>query len=180
MTTDAAAAPPKLPFPLQPQERVLLMVRRHWVYLWPIALLHALFGIVPVVLAAFVLDAIGVMDDIGGVFWIVAGVYLLFWAVRIFLGWYRYHNDIWVITNQRIVDSLKSNPLSLRIATADLVNIQDMTVERDGLLRTMLDYGDIVCQTAAELQEFRLVGVPDPRDVQALVDRERDRARSGG
>ncbi len=46
-----------------------------------------------------------------------------------------------------------------------------MTIERSGLLRTLLDYGDIVCQTAAELQEFRLQGIPNPREIQALVDR---------
>jgi hypothetical protein len=52
-----------------------------------------------------------------------------------------------------------------------------MSIERNGVLRTMLDYGDIVCQTAAEMQGFRLAGIPDPRAVQALVDRERDRER---
>ena len=98
--------------------------------------------------------------------------------MRVFLIWYRYRHDIWVITNQRLVDSFKSNPFSLRVATADLVNVQDMTVVRNGILRTLLDYGDIVCQTAAELQDFRLVGIPDPRDTQALVDRERDRERT--
>jgi hypothetical protein len=82
-----------------------------------------------------------------------------------------------VITNQRLIDSYKSNPFSLKVATADLVNVQDMSVERHGILRTMLDYGDILCQTAAEMQGFRLAGIPDPRTVQALVDRERDRER---
>ena len=94
-----------------------------------------------------------------------------------FLNWYRYHNDIWVITNQRLIDSTKTNPFNLKMSTADFVNIQDMTVERAGILRTMLDYGDIVCQTAADVQEFRLTGIPDPRDVQLLVDKERDRER---
>jgi hypothetical protein len=85
-----------------------------------------------------------------------------------------------VITNQRIIDSTKTTPFKHKMSTADLVNIQDMTVERNGILRTMLDYGDIVCQTAADVQEFRLPGIPDPRDVQLLVDRERDRERMRG
>ena len=97
--------------------------------------------------------------------------------MRAFLAWYRYHNDIWVVTNQRLVDSFKRHPFSLRISTADLINIQDMTIERSGVLRTLMDYGNIVCQTAAEQQDFRLIGIPDPRATQALVDRERDRER---
>jgi hypothetical protein len=111
------------------------------------------------------------------IYWIVAWVWLGYWAVRILLTWYRYNNDIWIITNQRIVDSIKNTPIHHRLSTADLVNIQDMTVQRNGLLQTVFDFGDIVCQTAAEQPDFRLGGIPHPREVQALVDRERDRER---
>jgi hypothetical protein len=52
-----------------------------------------------------------------------------------------------------------------------------MTVHRSGILRTVFDYGDILCQTAAEGQDFRMTGIPNPRSVQAMVDRERDRER---
>jgi hypothetical protein len=114
------------------------------------------------------------------VFWIAALVYVAYWAIRGLLAWYRYHNDIWVITNQRIIDSTKTNPFSLKMSTADLVNVQDMTVERDGVFRTMFNFGDIVCQTAAELQEFRMAGIPRPQEIQLLVDKERDRERQRG
>jgi hypothetical protein len=171
-------AQPHLPFPLQDGEAILRICRRHWVYLWPNILLHLVWAIVPPLVVALILSAAGAYEGTAAnVFWIVAAVYLAYWAVRIFLVWYRYRHDLWVVTNQRIVDSFKSNPFSLRISTADLVNVQDMTVVRDGILRTALDYGDIICQTAAENQDFRLVGIPDPREVQALVDRERDRER---
>jgi hypothetical protein len=76
-----------------------------------------------------------------------------------------------------LIDSYKKHPFSLQLSSADLVNVQDMSIQREGVLRTMLDYGDVVCQTAAEVQAFRLAGIPDPRAVQALVDRERDRER---
>jgi len=82
-----------------------------------------------------------------------------------------------VITNQRLIDSYRRHPFDMSISTADLVNIQDMTVERSGILRTMLDFGNVICQTASSDQSFMLTGVPDPRETQALVDRERDRER---
>ncbi len=184
MTTQTTAPAPKphrdsaLHFPLQDNEQVLLICRRHWIYLWPRIALMTLFAIVPPIAAGIVLRRGGWLDGTAAkVFWIASVVYLIYWGVRIFLDWYRYHNDIWVITNQRLIDSNKTNPFNLKMSTADLVNIQDMTVERDGIFRTMLDYGDIVCQTAADVQEFRLTGIPDPRDVQLLVDKERDRER---
>ncbi len=180
MSSDASAQSPRagLPFPLQDGEQVLVVCRRHWVYLWPNVLYLLVLALVPVTAVALLLSALDAYEGTAArVFWVVAAVYLAFSAVRIFLAWYRYRNDIWVVTNQRLIDSFKRHPLSLRIATADLVNVQDMTIERSGLLRTLLDYGDIVCQTAAELQEFRLQGIPNPREIQALVDRERDRER---
>ena len=185
MTTDASAQAPRprgaLHFPIQDSEQVLMVCRKHWIYLWPRTAVIALFAIIPVVIAAWLMSkTAGLGGTPGKVFWIIALVYLAYWAIRAYLNWYRFHNDIWVVTNQRIVDSTKTNPFSLKISTADLVNVQDMTVERSGILRTMFNYGDVICQTAADVQEFRLVGIPDPQQAQLLVDKERDRERMRG
>jgi hypothetical protein len=167
-----------LHFPLQQDERVIMICRRHWIYLWPRTLWYALLALVPVIGVAFAMSkTAGLGGTAGRVFWIAAAVYLLYWVLRAFLNWYRYNNDIWVITNQRIVDSTKTTPFTLKTSTADLVNVQDMTVERDGVFRTMFNYGDVVCQTAADIQEFRMTGIPRPQDLQLLVDKERDRER---
>ncbi len=187
MTADASAPQAAqrkdgvLHFPLQESERVLKICRKHWFYLWPRIAFYALLAIVPVIAAAVVMSRTAGLDGTAGkVFWIAALVYAAYWVIRGFLAWYRYNNDIWVITNQRIIDSTKTNPFSLKMSTADLVNVQDMTVERDGIFRTMFNFGDIVCQTAAELQEFRMAGIPHPQEIQLLVDKERDRERMRG
>jgi hypothetical protein len=62
------------------------------------------------------------------------------------------------------------------VSTADLVNIQDMTVQRDGVFASILNFGDVLCQTAGSI-DFTLSGVPKPQEIQLLVDRERDRER---
>ncbi len=187
MTTDTSAQAPRprkagaLHFPLQDGEQVIMVCRKHWFYLWPRTLIIALVAIVPVIIAAVLFSkSTGLGGNPGKAFAVISLLYLAYWAIRAFLNWYRYHNDIWVVTNQRIVDSTKTNPFSLKISTADLVNIQDMTVERSGVFRTMFDFGDVVCQTAADIQEFRMVGVPNPQEVQLLVDKERDRERMRG
>lgn len=184
MTQDTAVpkvAPAKdhvLHFPLQENEQVIEICRRHWFYLWPRTIWYVLLAVVPVIVAGIIVSkATGLGGTAGKVFGVAALVYLLYWLLRVYLNWYRYNNDIWVITNQRIVDSTKTSPFSLKLSTADLVNVQDMTVERDGIFRTLFNYGDVICQTAAELQEFRLMGIPHPEDVQLLVDKERDRER---
>ena len=184
ITSDAVASgepQPKdhvLHFPLQDEERVLMICHRHWLFLWPRIAVMGIVALVPVIGIGI---GLAVADSYGGrtaqIYWIASLFYLGYWAVRMFLNWYRYNNDIWVITNQRIIDSTKTNPFSLKMSTADLVNIQDMTVERSGVLRTLFNFGDVICQTAADVQEFSIRGVPRPQEVQLLVDRERDRER---
>jgi hypothetical protein len=98
--------------------------------------------------------------------------------VRLILNWYRYANDIWVVTNQRVVDSFKPHPFSHRLATADLVNIQDITVEKIGFIPTVCGFGDVVCETAGSQQQFRIIGIPHPAEIQLLIDKERDRERT--
>ena len=178
--TPRAEGNPSLPFPLQEGEQVLQLVRRHWLYLWPTIFIKLLIAFVPPVLIAFALSAADAYEGTAAtIFWIVAAVYLAYSVFQIFLTWYRYQHDMWAITNQRIIDSFKRHPFNLRLSTADLVNLQDMTVDRSGLLQTAFDYGDVLCQTAGAdaKQDFNLVGIPHPREVQALVDRERDRER---
>ncbi|HYM15831.1 MAG TPA: hypothetical protein VEZ14_09745 [Dehalococcoidia bacterium] len=186
MTADAA--PPRPPrkdgalhFPLQDGEQVLQICRRHWVYLWPRTVWYALLALVPVVAVAVAINmTAGLGGTAGKIFWVAALVYLLYWLLRVYLNWYRYNNDIWVVTNQRIIDSTKTTPFNMKMSTADLVSVLDMTVERNGVFRTMFNYGDIVCQTAADIQEFRMAGIPHPQEVQLLVDKERDRERTRG
>lgn len=170
-----------LPLPLQDGEMILQLCHRHWWFLWPRTILWTLFAVVPVIVAALVLDAIGILDDLGIVFWIVALLWLGWWGVRLVLNWYRYANDIWIVTNQRIIDSFKPHPFSHRLATADLVNVQDIAVEKIGFIATIFKFGDVVCQTAAAGAQggsFRIIGVPQPEAIQLLIDKERDRERN--
>jgi len=178
MTQEHVEESAALPFPLQDREHVILLCRRHWWFLWPRTILWLIFALAPVFVAAWLLSEIGVLDDLGLIFWGLVLIWLIGWAMRLLLNWYRYQNDIWVINNQRIVDSFKRHPFSLRVGTADLVNVQDMSIEKSGIIATLLDFGDVVCQTAGTGQQFRIAGVPDPRAVQLLVDKERDRERT--
>jgi hypothetical protein len=179
MTAPEPAGPPeRLPFPLQQGEQVLQVARRHWWFLWPTTILHALVALLPVVVNFWLLEEIGLRDDLGIFYWIAAAIWLGYWGVRLFLNWYRYHHDIWVVTNQRLIDVFRSNPLDKRIVTADLVNIQDMRVERRGLTATILGYSNLICSTAgAEGGSFNITGVPNAEELQLLIDRERDRER---
>jgi hypothetical protein len=177
MASGPFAEQPRLPFPLQEGERVIQLCRRHWWYLWPRTILWAALALVPVIIAAWAFAAPGWLDNVGIVFWPVAGIWLLFWTFRLLLNWYQYTRDIWVITDQRIVDSMQPTPFRHHLSTADLVNIQDISVEKSGVIPSLLNFGDVILETAGASKGFRIAGVPRPTDVQLLIDKERDRER---
>lgn len=168
----------KLPMDLQGQEQVLLFTRRHWLYLYPRLAWTLLVAFLP---AGALLAVVAVASGLGGtggkVTWAVAALWILYWLIKAALGWYRYYYDVWVVTNQRIVDSTRRSPFQHSMASADLTDVEDIRVERSGLLQTLFDYGDVRCQTAGELLNFVLAGIPEPSKVLALVDASRDAAR---
>jgi hypothetical protein len=170
----------KLPFPLQEGEELLTLARRHWLFVWPKLISGAVVGVVPVGALWWAMLRFDWADnDIPR--WIALGLtlaWLAYWAVRLYFFKYRYDNDIWLITNQRVIDSTKKHWFHLQMSTADLVDVQDMTVKRSGFLNTMFDFGDIECETAGAVPRFALRGIPRPREVQAMVDRLRDQARA--
>jgi len=170
----------KLPFPLQEGEQLLALARRHWLYVYPKLVAGIIVALVPVGVLWWAMARLDWSDN--GLPRLVAlvatAVWLVYWAIRLYFFKYRYDNDIWVISNQRVIDSVKNNWFHLQMSTADLVDIEDMTVSRSGVLGTVFDFGDIDCQTAGAVRKFSLRGIPRPREVQALVDRLRDESRA--
>lgn len=168
-----------LPFPLQDDEEVYAFLRRHWLALYPRLLAYLFFAVVPPAIVVGVATRLDWLDeDIVRLIILVAAVlWIGYWAVRIFFTWYRYNNDVWVVTDQRLVDSHKAHPFDLQVASADLVDVVDTSISRSGPLQTAFNFGDVQCQTAGSSTNFRLGQIPEPARYQALVDRLRDVAR---
>jgi hypothetical protein len=167
-----------LPFELQGDEQVLLFARRHWLFFYGQLAVIVLAGVVATIAAVILVLATIGFDGIAGKGIAVAlFVWALFWGVRAYFHWYRYQNDIWAVTNQRLVDSIKRHWFHHQMASADLVDVEDIRVVREGFLQTVFKFGDVRCQTAGEVPNFVLDGIPDPSQVLAVVDSARDAAR---
>ncbi|MCA9846591.1 MAG: hypothetical protein KC472_01350 [Dehalococcoidia bacterium] len=168
----------KVPFQLQPTETVTMVLRRHWMHLYPRLALLVLIAVVPPIAIWAAVEAVA--DATGTARLVLALVGLAWaggWLVRAYLLWYRYENDVWVVTDQRLVDSLKRHWFHHRMASVDLVDIEDVAVVREGFLRTMFDFGDVQVQTAAQQPNFILSAIPRPSSVLTAIDAARDAAR---
>lgn len=168
----------KLPVELQPHEALILRVRRHPAYLWVKLAGAALLGIVPPLVALWLGLAIAGLDGAPRLGLIgVCALWAAYAAGRCYFIWYRHQHDEWIVTNQRLIDSYKRNWFDHKLSSADLVNVQDIFIDKSGPLATILDFGDVRCQTAGTNATFVLSAIPRPSRVLGVIDAARDAAR---
>ncbi len=160
--------PETLEFETQnPNEKVFILLRKHlatnlgWVFVSIILL------IAPVILI-FLFKFSGV--QIPQIFLqikqsYILGVLFAWYCIVItnsfmkFLDWYF---NIYVITNERVLD-FDFNPFAYhKISEAGLESIVDATQESIGFLPMIFNYGDVYIQTAGEKREFDFLSVPKP------------------
>jgi uncharacterized membrane protein YdbT with pleckstrin-like domain len=167
-----------LPVEMQPDESVILVVRRHPVYMMAKIAGAGLAAVIPIVLLIWLLSATSGFDGaIGWIAVIAAVLWILIWAAVAYFIWYKHEHDLWVVTNQRLLDVYRSNFFNQRVSSADLVNVQDISIEKAGVLATLFNFGDVSCQTAGAQGSFVLLGIPNPTHILTSLDAARDAAR---
>ncbi len=152
-------------------EQVVLVLRRHWAILAGHSLLSIVILALPLAVAAlgnFLIPQIN--ETLLYPYLVVAFfLYLMFFWVYFFLGWVDYYLDVWIVTNDRIIN-IEQNGLFNRIVSEQkLYRVQDVTAEAKGFLPTLLNYGNVYIQTAGEQSRFIFEQVPEPYQVKKLI-----------
>lgn len=83
------------------------------------------------------------------------------------MGWFF---NIYIVTDERIVDVDFKNIFFRKISTAKIDEIQDINVQSSGAFETFFGYGSIFIQTAAEVPEFEFLAVPYPDKVGKILN----------
>ncbi len=94
---------------------------------------------------------------------------LLFVWIYAFLIWVDYYFDVWVVTTERIVNIEQKGLFVRHMSELNLAQVQDVTTEVKGILPTILNYGDVYIQTAAETERFVFRQVGDPYSIKDMV-----------
>jgi uncharacterized membrane protein YdbT with pleckstrin-like domain len=145
-------------------EQIVLMVRRHWfdilkqffVVFLMIFLLLGSWIILPVFFPKTLTSAFGILSDF------LRNLFGMFIWITFFLIWIDYYFDVWIITNKRVVNIEQKGLFSRQVSELELTRIQDITTEVNGVIPTILNYGDVFIQTAGENPRFIFRQVPDP------------------
>ena len=119
---------------LKKNEKVILIIRKHW-----FVLLNPIF----LTLFLIIFGVIGSLTEYGNYFLIGGGLTVLWFIYRIL----ERNNNLWVVTNLRIID--EHGVFSNNSKETPLDKINNISY-RQPLLGRMFNYGDIQIQSAAE------------------------------
>jgi len=175
----------KYSFPGQHEnEEVVLVVRRHWMVLLPYFLHIALMCLLPIIfyilIVPYVLPAF-LEEPYNRLFILFSVIYYGFVWIIVFTVWADYYLDVWIVTNERIIDIEQIGFFNRVVSELDLKRIQDITSSVHGMIPTMFGFGHIHIQTAAEEGKFDLKSVPHPVTIRRRITklyraaREKDR-----
>lgn len=152
-----------------PEEEILLILRRHWITNIPWFLVAVILLFAPVVLAIFPL-LVSFPEKYRFVFVIIWYLVTLMFVFEKFLVWFF---NMTIITDERIVEVDFINLTTKRVSDCDLDKIQDVSFTNSGAIGTIFNYGNIRVQTAAEIVEFVFEDVPRPAKVAEVLQRLR-------
>lgn len=106
-----------------------------------------------------------------------AALYVLALILILFYAWMQYYLDMWVITSKRILDITQRGLFDIEIAEIPLARVQDVTVDINGFIETVLHFGNVRIQTAGE-REFCIRDVPRLYEIKDLIIKCSERARA--
>jgi len=147
------------------QEKIELLLRQH-----PITNLKWILIAIIMIFAPLSLKSFPILDFLPSSYQFIAvmGWYLIVtsFVLESFLTWYF---NVYIITDERIIDVDFYNLIYKDISSAEIERIQDVSYRMGGVVRTLFNYGDVFIQTAAEKPNFEFLAVPKPDKVVKLL-----------
>jgi hypothetical protein len=138
---------------LDRDEKVVVIIRKHWLIFFLHTLLFAGVALLPLVAYSFtppqIIETIQVLVP-GSVALFIYLLMVLFLWLLVFIDFTTYHLDVWIVTNRRIIDINQKTLFARDTITLMLEKIQDATVEVRGLMATLFNYGTLIIHTAGE------------------------------
>jgi len=152
------------------QEGVVYICRRHKVLLI-VDEVKVLIALAALIALPIVLDKyeITLFDEYRG---LLTALYITAFALVATAFYARYYNwkyDLYIITNQRVIDSNRYFPFRKVFTEADLEKVQDSSYNVPGALGFFFHFGNVRIETAGEASNFEWAGIPNPSSAQQIL-----------
>ncbi len=157
----------------KPYEKIVLTARRHPITFVPYVIFFLLLLVVPFGLYWLIRNSslIYYVQNPAGyaLAVLLASVYYLSCILFFYTNFVTFHLDMWIVTNDRLVDMEQKSLFNRVISELDLYQIQDATSEVKGFFPSIFNYGDLSLQTAGAVDRFIFRSVGNPNKLRELI-----------
>lgn len=155
---------------LRDGEKILLILHRHWIVMAEKIIIVLILFILPAIIIFFedlIASFFGEMV-FRSLFFFGLIIYWMILLGFLMLSWIEYWLDVWIITNERIIDIDQISLFQREISEFSLTRVQDVTIKIPNMLATLLKFGDITIQTAGE-KNFFIREVPNVEEAKSII-----------
>ncbi|MFH1188424.1 MAG: PH domain-containing protein [bacterium] len=155
---------------LKDGEHIVLEVRRHWYRFFSEVFFLLALAFIPLFFLVLFLsiDAFSKIEYMM-LYLFFSAAWLLFVWISFMMAWTDYYLDVWIITNERLVDIEQRGLFRRDVSECYIGDVQDVRIEIRGLIPTVLNFGNIYVQTAGENREFIMKYIADPQIVKDSI-----------
>jgi len=166
----------------EPDEVILKTVRKHWFVIVTELFVTLFLLMVPFfilfVIALFPSYIIQLnlnLTEYTGLIAFFLSTWSLLTLMIGFATWTHYYLDLWIITDRRIILIDQIGFFNRNVSIFRLERMQDIEFYIKGIIPTILNFGTLRAQTASAFESnFKTSGLPDPRGLQALIQKATD------
>lgn len=159
-------------------EAVVLLLRRHWiVFVFRfIPFLFLLIGLIIFHIAGKEIFNFFIFNVDKNIFYLLESFLWIFYWLALFIVWINFYLDVWIVTDNRVVNIEQLSLFSRHISELKHSKIQDVTSEVQGLIPTLFGYGNVYIQTAGNKQRFVFKQIPESTNTRNIIMKLQKRA----
>lgn len=167
---------------LEKDEEIIMEARKHWFVLVGDIIVLAVMVMAPLVVyflwIFFVPVNLPFVAEGSGSHLLLA--FYTLWVlgawVAFFVRWTDYYLDAWYVTKRKILHIDQKGLFHREISSVRFEKIQDVTVEINGIIPTLLRFGDVQVQTAGENRTIILRSAKKPDELKNMIMEEHHKA----
>lgn len=142
-------------------EQIILIIRRHWWYF--IKLFFQLIAIALILIACFVFLGFNSISFLVLILVIIIALLLSLYY------WFLWKNDVYILTDQRIIDINRNNIFNKEVIEFTLDKVQDVYYQQHGPIPMLVNFGEVVIETAGEQKNVKIELAPNPAHIQKKI-----------
>ncbi len=156
---------------LEAKEFTILLLRKDFIVNLPWILIG-----VCLIIAPFLFGPLALLSGINPSFlqikhFIFFGIfYYLLIAIYIYVNFVTWYFNFYLVTNIRVVEVKFISLIYKNVSATKISLVQDVSASQVGISRSLFNYGDVLVQTAAYIENFTFDSVPQPEKVVDIIE----------